>query len=269
MAEKSNGGFFEALDTWFSLGAAAIDGAFDFGIAAYNNKQAQKAADLEYERQIELWNMQNEYNSPENQRKRLEAAGLNPAAVLSGGVDNQSATPVQVPGNNYAKNGVMPLGLLADTMVKFAQARNLNSSSRKMDVESSNVEDAYIYEKLTRPDVDLAKTMNVELLAAGLDDILAGAGLKKSQQESLDYQNEREAFRRKWYEVSARLEKEALAALVAKDESITALTDEQKAETTKKIEQLSAVIEKMEFDKSATTVQHLFQLATFLLALIK
>lgn len=252
-----------------NIGGALIGTAANFGLSAYNNRLAEKAADKQYERQIELWNMQNDYNTPENQRKRIEDAGLNAAAVLSGGVQDQSATPVQVPGNDYAKNGAMPLGHVADTMVKFAQARNLNSSSRKMDVESSNAEDAYIYEKLTRPDVDLAKTMNIELLAAGLDDILAGAGLKKSQKESLDYQNQRESFRKKWYEVSARLEKEALAALVAKDASITALTDEQKAETSKKIEQLSGVIEKMNFDKSATTVQQLFQLATFLLAIVK
>lgn len=251
------------------LGGALIGTGANFGLAAYNNRLAEKAADKQYERQIELWNMQNSYNHPLAERKRIEEAGLNYAAVMSGGVQDQSATPVQVPGNEYAKHGAMPLGQIADTMVKFAQARNLDSSSRKMDIESSNADDAYIYEKLTRPDVDLAKTMNIELLAAGLDDILAGAGLKKSQKESLDYQNDKESFRKKWYEVSALLEKEALSALVSKDQSITALTDEQKAETSKKIEQLSAVIDKMNFDKNATTVQQLFQLATFLLALVK
>lgn len=35
--------------------------------------------------QTEMWNKQNEYNTPEAQRQRLEAAGLNPYMMMSGG----------------------------------------------------------------------------------------------------------------------------------------------------------------------------------------
>lgn len=39
---------------------------------------------------IDNWNMQNAYNSPENQRKLYEAAGLNPALLYSGGASGVS-----------------------------------------------------------------------------------------------------------------------------------------------------------------------------------
>ena len=40
----------------------------------FNAQEAQKARDF----QLEMWNKQNEYNSPSNQRKLLAQAGYNP-----------------------------------------------------------------------------------------------------------------------------------------------------------------------------------------------
>jgi hypothetical protein len=39
---------------------------------------------------IDNWNRQNAYNTPENQRKLYEAAGLNPALLYSGGASGVS-----------------------------------------------------------------------------------------------------------------------------------------------------------------------------------
>lgn len=48
---------------------------------AFNESMMQKANEF----QLDMWNKQNEYNSAENQRARLEAAGLNPFLMMSGG----------------------------------------------------------------------------------------------------------------------------------------------------------------------------------------
>lgn len=48
---------------------------------AFNESMMDKANQF----QFDMWNRQNEYNSAENQRARLEAAGLNPFLMMSGG----------------------------------------------------------------------------------------------------------------------------------------------------------------------------------------
>ena len=54
----------------------------------------RSSAKKQFQYQKELINMQNEYNSPANQMKRLKEAGLNPNLVYSSGnvVGNQSST---------------------------------------------------------------------------------------------------------------------------------------------------------------------------------
>lgn len=60
---------------------------------------ARKAeAELAYQRQIEMWHLQNQYNSPAEQMKRFGAAGLNPYLVYSqGNAGNASGTPSYQP----------------------------------------------------------------------------------------------------------------------------------------------------------------------------
>lgn len=45
----------------------------------------QALAEQDYQRNLEMWNYQNEYNSPSQQMARLRSAGLNPNLVYGGG----------------------------------------------------------------------------------------------------------------------------------------------------------------------------------------
>ena len=64
-----------------SLGASLLSSAANVALA-----QGQRSHD------VRMWNMQNEYNSPANQVKRLRAAGLNPGLNSSVGVGNNESS---------------------------------------------------------------------------------------------------------------------------------------------------------------------------------
>lgn len=57
---------------------------------------AQKAeAELAYQRSVEMWNKQNEYNSPAAQMERFKSAGLNPHLIYGQGSPGNAGTPPQ------------------------------------------------------------------------------------------------------------------------------------------------------------------------------
>lgn len=53
------------------------------------------AKEYEFDRNVEMWNMQNEYNSPAAQMERLKAAGLNPNLMYSMGNAGNAGSSVQ------------------------------------------------------------------------------------------------------------------------------------------------------------------------------
>lgn len=85
--------------------AGAVQGGMSIGsqlIAGYQSKRnmqrtiaANKAeAELAYQRDLEMWQRQNEYNSPQAQMQRLIDAGLNPHLMYgSGSVGNTGSNP--------------------------------------------------------------------------------------------------------------------------------------------------------------------------------
>lgn len=75
-------------------GLGAIAGAI------FQDKANKSAWQRNRDSEIEFWNMQNEYNSPLNQRKRLEEAGLNPALLYgqsAGGVAGNTSSAPRTP----------------------------------------------------------------------------------------------------------------------------------------------------------------------------
>lgn len=79
---------------------------------------------------IDNWNMQNAYNSPANQRKLYEAAGLNPALLYSGGASGVSgagsidATPsASMPGASFNAAGPEIQGDLVSRFLALRDAK--------------------------------------------------------------------------------------------------------------------------------------------------
>ena len=60
-------------------------GLFSLGSTLFANDQAEASAKKAFERNLYMWNLNNQYNSPVEQMARLKAAGLNPNLVYGSG----------------------------------------------------------------------------------------------------------------------------------------------------------------------------------------
>lgn len=128
-----------------SLGSALGQPLADFGMAMWQNTQAKKAATKAYSREIDLWRMNNEYNTPAAQVQRLKDAGLNPALIY--GTGSSVATGVSK-GAAHAPQASTPsrpsfdfLGALSmgqDIKMKQAQTANIEKQNeviqRRLDI---------------------------------------------------------------------------------------------------------------------------------------
>lgn len=87
-----------------------IGGAISAGGSALNTRSAQRTAkrnvdktieaqkaesELAYQRDMEMWRLNNEYNSPEAQMARFKSAGLSPHLIYGQGNPGNASTPVR------------------------------------------------------------------------------------------------------------------------------------------------------------------------------
>lgn len=116
----------------------------------FNAQQAQFA----YERQRELLQYMNEYDSPFNQMQRYKAAGINPALAvsnISAAGTNASGVPAASGGEAPAYSVSNPMSqvssdlsqiasIFANLKVQTAQAANLNADTEKKGSEKKNLD---------------------------------------------------------------------------------------------------------------------------------
>lgn len=143
------GGFVGAL---IGTGAGLYDSYQNRKTAKENTERtiaANKAeAELAYQRSIQMWNMQNLYNSPEEQMKRFGAAGLNPHLIYGqGSAGNASSFPqYQKPDIQYryaAPNyGASIQTILPTLMAVGSWMQNMRLSEAEIQNKFTNVEKA-------------------------------------------------------------------------------------------------------------------------------
>lgn len=91
-----------ALGAIIAGGASLLGSALGFGsqkktnkanmeLAKYQNEWQTQENEKAYQRNLQMWNLQNVYNSPTQQMARLRSAGLNPNLVYGSGVTGNSA----------------------------------------------------------------------------------------------------------------------------------------------------------------------------------
>lgn len=132
-----------------AVNPAVIEGLFNLITTGFNyfnqektnkrQKQEQLEAERrEYERNVQMWHMQNQYNHPQEQMNRLRQAGLNPNLVYGRGADNTAAAissvQTQAPklGIMEAKSPVSAQSIIA------AQQQSNNNALAKASIDQTN-----------------------------------------------------------------------------------------------------------------------------------
>lgn len=85
------GGLGSFVDSAIGANAQRQANIQNMQLAKYQNNWQTAENEKAYARSVEMWNMQNRYNSPTAQMSRLRQAGLNPNLVYGSGVTGNSA----------------------------------------------------------------------------------------------------------------------------------------------------------------------------------
>lgn len=107
----------------------------------WNEQLAQNA----WQRDLDMWNLNNEYNSPSAQLQRYRDAGINPLMVAgsqpyeSSAIQSPvgSASGASVNGLGSGLEAFQSLGQLSDMALKTAQTLNLKADTQKKEKETS------------------------------------------------------------------------------------------------------------------------------------
>ena len=82
--------------------SATIGAIGDVTSGFVNRKSQEEADDRNWRHTVQMWNMNNEYNSPVNQMKRLQEAGLNPN-LMYGQISAGNASQPSIPQSGAAR----------------------------------------------------------------------------------------------------------------------------------------------------------------------
>lgn len=163
----------------------------------FNAGQAQINRDFQREERLQtqqfnldMWNKNNEYNSPSAQIERAKSAGINPNIAVES-LSRSSANPVtSSPMSGSAASS--PGSLASAMLLQSAQIANLNAQTRKANTEANINEQEYAYNNVTFSDrVNSLKYANDETKAR-LNKIVADTKLQEQLYEFLAHKNEEE-----------------------------------------------------------------------------
>lgn len=122
------------LENMAASAIGAIGNFFTGGASARKQYQYQsKLMDKQNQQQIDFWKMNNEYNTPFNQRARLEQAGLNPD-LMYGGSGNIGQS--QMPGAASGSAPNVDYGSFSDNLRFAMQAQVMDAQVSKIEHEN-------------------------------------------------------------------------------------------------------------------------------------
>ena len=116
---------------------AAVGGIFGFIGAKKRAKRQHRynkeLAEYTFQKNMEAWQMQNEYNHPAEQMKRLKQAGLNPNLMYGQGQQTSAGESREFP--KYHQEG-----LEVANPVEALQMAMLGAQIRKTEAETKNID---------------------------------------------------------------------------------------------------------------------------------
>ena len=135
-----------------SVGANAISASQQWKYQQKQNAWEEQQATTAYNRQLDFWNKQNEYNTAANQVERLKEAGINPAQAAGGSSletvgatapsvpqassSSVSTQPISFDSGSYSNSFASSMNALADYDVKKANAHKTDSEAQAQDIDN-------------------------------------------------------------------------------------------------------------------------------------
>ena len=124
--------------------------------AEFNANQAQLNRDFQrserlasQEFNLDMWNKNNEYNSPAQQLERAKAAGINPNAAIAGMSPGSSSPVTTSPMSGSTASA--PGSLASSMLLQDATLANLFANTRKTNAEADNQTHQLKWNMLTEP----------------------------------------------------------------------------------------------------------------------
>jgi hypothetical protein len=207
------------------IGAVAGAGLSLLG-NSIQNKQNKKITRSNRQHEIEMWNMQNAYNTPLKQRQRLEAAGLNPNLMYGHGSVANTASQVNTSKNPDAApvkfDTASDLAAYQNIAMFDEQRQNMAKNREVMDsqIALNNIRGASEAVKTSRNKFDLKQAESLfDTTLQGAELNVRGKQLKNIQNEIFNSQMS-EKHKQAMYESAVRI-------LQMKQSSSTSAVDEQ------------------------------------------
>lgn len=195
----------------FDLGSAAL-GALDTGLNMVSNIVTNKINSKEqfkYQSQLmkqqndwnlEMWNRNNDYNSPDSVVRRLLAAGLNPSMVLSnsGSVTSASAapsaasgsvglgTPYSSAGTDFMNSYLANQSMKADVELKEAQADAARAEAERTGQDSALKQAQTTYQNTLNKWADLSEEERINNLKASYYNLVSSTSLNESKKQEIE-----------------------------------------------------------------------------------
>ena len=184
-------------------------------IAKYQAQWQQQENEKAYQRSLNMWNLQNEYNSPTQQMARIRAAGLNPNLVYGNGVAGNSSgsTPQYEPAKFNAPTMQAYRGWnlgISDAISQFLAYRTVKAQVDNMEAQNGLIRQqtateatrqANIAASTSRSEFDLnmakeLKDVSVSSAIADMNQKQAGAaqGWTKANREVIQYELDKALF---------------------------------------------------------------------------
>lgn len=125
-SDPNSGGFGggDVLASLINLGGLLVQKNADKKAQQRQNRYNKKEAELAYQRQQEMWNLQNQYNSPANQMRLMTEAGLNPNLMYGGaGASSAAGKQPEYQAARYEFSGNSPAMAIAPALQMYQNYR--------------------------------------------------------------------------------------------------------------------------------------------------
>lgn len=160
-----------------SIGQGVISASQSKKNTKRTNRANMELAQFSYDKDIEMWERNNAYNTPEAQMARLQKAGLNPNLVYGNGsvVGNTSGQTPQYHAPRQDYTGILPpditglapsLQTYQDIQLKQAQIDQVKASTKAVDATRLNTTERTISEMIKQPGYqtsNLQKQLQLEI----------------------------------------------------------------------------------------------------------